>query len=65
MKQLPAAYEEYLQDKDEAFIATIRPILQQSTADGREGVRVVMDPGVLQAHLDDSIPFGQIVEDVD
>jgi hypothetical protein len=29
------------------------------------GVRVVVHPHDHQAHLDDSIPFGMVVEDID
>jgi hypothetical protein len=65
MKQLPEAYEAYLAGKDEDFIATVKPILQQSAAEGDHGVRVVIDPPLLQAHLDSHVPFGTVVEDVD
>jgi hypothetical protein len=67
MIELPASYQEYLDGKDERFIQTIRPILMQSAADRLHGVRVLYNPGPTghQAHLDDSIPFGTIVEDID
>jgi hypothetical protein len=49
------------------FISTVRPVLQQSAADKLHGVRVVYNPGSTghQAHLDDSIPYGVVVEDID
>lgn len=65
MSQLPAVYEAYLQGKDEDFIATVRPVLQQSVAEKDHGVRVVRTPHVLQAHTDPAIPFGEIVEGTD
>ncbi|HEY8701671.1 MAG TPA: hypothetical protein VIM08_12065 [Arthrobacter sp.] len=67
MIQLPASYQEYLADKSERFINTIRPILMQSAADQTHGVRVTYNPGPTghQAHLDDSIPYGVVVEDID
>lgn len=65
MNQLPAAYEEYLQGRDEDFIATVRPVLQQSVAEKDHGVRVIINPHVLQAHIDTSVPFGVIREGVD
>ncbi len=65
MIQLPASYQEYLADKSESVISTVRPILMQSAADQRHGVRVVVHPHDHQAHLDDSIPFGVVVEDID
>ncbi|MGO4382957.1 hypothetical protein [Specibacter sp. RAF43] len=65
MKQLPAAYVEYLQDRDEDFIATVKPVLQQSNADQSHGVRVVLLPHWVQAHIDETIPFGEVVEGVD
>ncbi len=67
MIQLPASYQEYLDGKDERFIQTVRPILMQSAADKLHGVRVLYNRGLTghQAHLDDSIPYGTIVEDID
>lgn len=65
MITLPAAYELYLAGKDADAVATIRPVLLQSAADQLHGVRIVIGTHALQAHLDDRIPFGQIVEDVD
>ncbi|MEZ2390040.1 hypothetical protein AB6813_10895 [bacterium RCC_150] len=67
MIQLPATYQEYLDGKDERFIQTIRPILMQSAADQLHGVRVVYNTGSTghQAHLDDTVPYGMIVEDID
>ncbi len=65
MNQLPAAYEEYLQGKDERFIATVLPVLKQSVAEKTHGVHVAINPHEVQAHTDASVPFGQIVEDID
>ncbi|WP_449372998.1 hypothetical protein [Arthrobacter psychrolactophilus] len=65
MTQLPAAYSEYLQGKSESFVATIMPVLLQSVAEKTHGVRVVTSVHVLQAHTDETIPFGEIVEGVD
>ena len=65
MKQLPAAYAEYLRDRDEDFVDTVLPVLQQSVAEKTHGVRITLNPHVLQARTDATIPFGQIVEGVD
>ena len=65
MIQLPASYQEYLAGKSESFINTVRPILMQSAADQRHGVRILVLPHGHQAHLDESIPFGTVVEDID
>ena len=66
MIQLPVSYQEYLAGKSESFINTVRPILMQSAADKLHGVRVVVQSRHdHQAHLDDSIPFGTVVEDID
>lgn len=67
MIELPASYKEFLADKSQLFIDTVRPVLMQSAADKLHGVRVVYNPGSTghQAHLDDSIPFGVVVEDID
>ncbi|MEC5191126.1 MULTISPECIES: hypothetical protein [unclassified Arthrobacter] len=65
MIQLPASYQEYLAGKSESFINAVRPILMQSSADRACGVRVVILPHAHQAHLDESIPFGMVVEDID
>jgi hypothetical protein len=65
MIQLPASYQEYLVGKSESFINTVRPVLMQSAADKSHGVRVVVHPHDHQAHLDDTLPFGTILEDID
>ncbi len=67
MSELPASYKEFLADKSEMFINTVKPVLQQSAADKLHGVRVVYNPGSTghQAHLDDSLPYGVIFEDID
>jgi hypothetical protein len=65
MIQLPDSYQAYLDGKEERFIQTVRPILMQSAADQLHGVRVVYNRSGHQAHLDDSIPYGSIVEDID
>ena len=67
MSQLPASYQDYLDGKSIAFIETVRPVLLQSAADQQHGVRVVYNPGATghQAHLDETIPYGTIVEDID
>jgi len=65
MIQLPPSYQEYLADKDESFVDMVRPVLMQSAADKLHGVRVLYVPRGHQAHLDDTIPYGTIVEDID
>lgn len=67
MHQLPPNYQEFLEGKTERFVETIRPVLLQSAADQKHGVRITYNPGPTghQAHLDDSIPYGTIVEDID
>ncbi len=67
MSELPASYKEFLADKSERFINAVKPVLQQSAADRSHGVRVTFNRGPTghQAHLDDSIPYGVVVEDID
>ncbi len=67
MSELPASYKEYLAGKSEMFISTVKPVLQQSAADQLHGVRVVYNPGSTghQAHIDDTLPFGVVFEDID
>lgn len=67
MKELPASYRQFLADKSESFVLAVKPVLQQSAADQSHGVRVTYNVGPTghQAHLDDSIPYGVIVEDID
>lgn len=65
MTELPEAYKAYLSDKDEDVVATVKPIMLQSAADKVHGVHIVVLPHGLQAHLDDKLPFGELVEDVD
>jgi len=65
MIQLPASYQEYLAGKSESFVNTVRPVLMQSAADKSCGVRVVFHPHDHQAHLDQSLPFGMVAEDME
>jgi hypothetical protein len=65
MIQLPASYQEYLAGKSESFINTVRPVLMQSAAEKSHGVRILVLPHGHQAHLDASIPYGTVVEDID
>ncbi|UZX03624.1 hypothetical protein F8G81_14125 [Arthrobacter sp. CDRTa11] len=67
MSELPASYKNFLNDKDEMFVLTVKPVLQQSAADQLHGVRVTYNPGSTghQAHIDESIPFGVVIEDID
>ena len=65
MIQLPASYQEYLAGKSESFINTVRPVLMQSAADKSHGVRILVLPHGHQAHLDETIPYGTVVEDID
>lgn len=64
MNQLPAAYAEYLQDKDEGFIATVLPILKQSVAEKTHGVHVTVNSHTVQARTSPEVPFGEVQEDV-
>ena len=67
MIQLPASYQEYLAGKSESFINTVRPVLMQSAADKLHGVKVSYNRGPTghQAHVDEAIPFGTVIEDID
>ena len=67
MIQLPASYQQYLAAQDQHVVDTIRPILMHSAADQKYGVRVVYNAGATghQAHLDETVPYGTIVEDID
>lgn len=67
MHQLPARYQEYLAGQTEHVALAIRPVLLQSAADQRHGVRITYNRGPTghQAHLDESIPYGEIIEDID
>ncbi|SCB96536.1 hypothetical protein GA0061083_1855 [Pseudarthrobacter enclensis] len=67
MSELPASYKDFLSDKSEMFISTVKPVLQQSAADKLHGVRVTYNPGSTghQAHIDDTLPFGVVFEDID
>lgn len=67
MHQLPARYQEYLAGQTEHVALAVRPVLLQSAAEQRHGVRITYNPGPTghQAHLDESVPYGEIVEDID
>jgi len=40
-------------------------VLMQSAAERLHGVRILVLPHGHQAHLDDTIPYGTVVEDID
>ena len=67
MSELPASYKQFLADKSEIFVLAVKPVLQQSAADQLHGVRVTYNVGSTghQAHLDDTVPYGVVVEDID
>ncbi len=65
MNQLPASYESYLQGKSADFVATVRPVLQQSVAEKTHGVHLTITRHAVQARTDANIPFGEIREDVE
>jgi hypothetical protein len=65
MIELPDSYKEYLAGKNQMFVDTVRPVLMQSAADKLHGVRVVDNHHGHQAHLDDTLPFGVVLEDID
>ena len=67
MHQLPAAYQRYLDSQTPHVNDAVRPVLLQSAADQRHGVRITYNHGPTghQAHVDESIPYGEIVEDID
>ncbi|WP_207344747.1 hypothetical protein [Arthrobacter sp. E3] len=64
MNQLPAAYAEYLEGRDESFIATVLPILKQSVAEKTHGVYVIVNSHTVQARTDPGVPFGEVREGV-
>ena len=67
MRELPASYKQFLADKSDIFVLAVKPVLQQSAADQLHGVRVTYNIGSTghQAHLDDTVPYGVVVEDID
>ena len=65
MIELPDSYKEYLAGKNQMLVDTVRPVLMQSAADKLHGVRVVDTHHGHQAHLDDTLPFGVVLEDID
>lgn len=65
MIELPASYQEYLAGQSQSVVNAVRPVLMQSAAEKLHGVRVVVHPHDHQAHLDSTIPFGTVLEDID
>ncbi len=67
MKELPASYAEYLAQQSERVQYAVRPVLQQSAADELHGVRVTYNTGATghQAHIDETLPYGVVFEDID
>ncbi|MEE2568666.1 hypothetical protein V1638_04565 [Pseudarthrobacter sp. J64] len=67
MKELPANYAEYLAQQSPNVVDAVRPVLQQSAADQLHGVRVTYNTGSTghQAHIDETLPYGVIFEDID
>lgn len=66
MKALPAAYEKYLAALNSDDAEALRPIFQQSVADGHHGISMRGNGSHhVQALIDDRVPYGQIHEGSD
>jgi ribosome-associated toxin RatA of RatAB toxin-antitoxin module len=62
--QLPPAYEEFLGRVTAEEAGTVRPVMQQSVADGLHGVHIRVLPSEIQAMVSEDVPYGHVrVED--
>jgi len=61
---LPPAYEDFLARTTAEEAGTVRPVMQQSAAEGLHGVHIRVLPSEVQAMISADVPYGQVrVED--
>ncbi|MFD1213471.1 SRPBCC family protein [Arthrobacter sp. GCM10027362] len=62
--ELPEAYERFLAGATPEEASTLRPVMQQSAAEGLRGVHIRVLPSEIQAMISDDVPYGEVrVED--
>ncbi|MGO2004038.1 hypothetical protein ACTXOR_08425 [Arthrobacter rhombi] len=59
---LPRAYQSYLEGAEPAFLDTVRPVMQESVAEGEYGVLVRFLGTGVQALVSETVPFGEVRE---
>ncbi|MET1155499.1 hypothetical protein [Arthrobacter sp.] len=65
MTTLPEAYQKYLSGLSAHHAEALRPVFLESAADGEHGISIRgMGSKHVQAFVDDSVPFGEIREEV-
>lgn len=62
MTDLPRRYARYLHGKDPSIVEAVRPVMEQSAAEGRYGVRVRSIPDGVQAVIDEETTYGTVTE---
>ncbi len=60
--ELPRAYRKYLEGATPAYIDTVRPVMQESVAEGEHGVLVRFMGSEVQAMVSETVPFGEVRE---
>lgn len=60
--ELPRAYRSYLEGAKQAFLDTVRPVMQESVAEGEHGVLVRFLGTGVQALVSETVPFGEVRE---
>lgn len=65
MTDLPRRYARYLDGKDPAVVEAVRPVMEQSAAVGRYGVRIRSIPDGVQAVIDEATAYGMVSEGSD
>lgn len=62
--ELPRAYQDYLKAAEPRHIGTVRPIMQETVAEGEHhGVLVRFLGSEVHAMVSDAVPFGEVHED--
>lgn len=56
------AYRSYLEGAEPAFLHTVKPIMQESVAEGEHGVLVRFLGSGVQAMVSEKVPFGEVRE---
>ncbi len=60
--ELPRNYQKYLDAVDPAYVGTVRPIMQETVAEGEHGVLVRFLGSEVHALVSDAVPFGEVRE---
>ncbi len=61
--EFPRTYEDYLDAGEPSHVGTVRPVMQESVAEGEHGVLVRFLGSEVHAMVSEAVPFGIVREE--